>query len=138
MKLWVKTFFILCSLQFFGPKFTHAQVFTDTLSEAEAADIQKRIDKGLKRLNRKYSLQALPLIYYTPETRMEFGAMSIVRFKFKYADSLLKVSNISPSFVYTQNEQMLAQVNFDLYTNKKWRFFGNAGYFIYPYFFNFL
>ncbi|MFT4754938.1 MAG: outer membrane protein assembly factor BamA [Salibacteraceae bacterium] len=136
MKLWVKTFFIVCSLQFFGPTFTYAQVFTDTLSEAEAADIQKRIDKGLKQLDRKYTLQVLPLIYYTPETRMAFGAMSIVRFKFKYADSLLKVSNITPSFVYTQNEQMLAQVNFDLYTNKKWRFFGNAGYFIYPYFFN--
>lgn len=117
------------------PQISNAQVFTDTLSVEESEMLQKHLDKELKRAQRKYTFQLLPIIYYTPETRMAFGAGGILRFKFDLKDSLLPVSRVTPTFVYTLNEQVLAQVGFDLHVNRKWRVFGDMGYFVYPYFF---
>tara|TARA_R110002050_G_scaffold204327_3_gene339782 strand:- start:27885 stop:29042 length:1158 start_codon:yes stop_codon:yes gene_type:complete len=112
-----------------------AQVYTDTLTPEESIALQKRLQKELKRTEQKVKLQILPMLYYTPETRLAFGASAMVSFTFNSSDSLLKFSTITPSFVYTLNKQMLAQVGFDLQLNRKWMLNGKLGYFIYPYFF---
>lgn len=114
----------------------NTQVYTDTLTKEEAVALQKRIDKELHKIEKKTRFQVLPSVYYTPETRMAFGAVGILSFKFDPNDSLLQVSKISPSFIYTQNKQVLSLISFDLYPHRKWRIFGDMGYFIYPYFFS--
>ena len=113
-----------------------AQVKTDTLSETESVQLYKQLNKELNRKQKKYSVQVLPVVYYTPETRFSYGGLGVINFKFNYSDSLLKSSQIIPSFVFTQNKQMLAQIKFDLYSHRKWHIWGSTGYFIYPYFFN--
>ncbi|MGB0806294.1 MAG: BamA/TamA family outer membrane protein [Salibacteraceae bacterium] len=120
----------------FLPVVMLGQVYTDTLSQQESEQLQKRIEKELKKAERKYVFQFLPIVYYTPETDWAFGAGGNFLFKFDLSDSLLPVSKVTPSFVYTLNNQMLARVDFDLYTNKKWRVFGDIGYYVYPYFFS--
>ena len=113
----------------------NGQVLTDTLTAEEEILLRKKLDKELKRSERNLHVSVLPTIYYTPETRFAFGAVGILNFRFNKSDTLLPVSRISPTFVYTLNEQMITQVGFDLYPNKKWWLFGDVGYFVYPYFF---
>ena len=111
------------------------QVHTDTLTAREAKKLQKRFDKELAPNQKKLRVQYLPVIYYTPETKMAFGATAIGSFKFDFTDSLLKVSQVTPSFVYTLNNQMMAQIAYNLNPNRNWEVSGRFGYFIYPYFF---
>lgn len=113
-----------------------SQVYTDTLTEKEAEVFRKRMDRQLKRTNKKVRFQVLPSVYYTPETRLAFGAVGIVSFKFDSQDSVLMLSKITPSFIYTQNKQMLSNINYDLHVNRKWWVYGDLGYFDYPYFFS--
>lgn len=113
-----------------------AQVKTDTLTVAEGQKLQKKLDRELKKAERKTTFRFLPILYYTPETRLAFGASGIYGFKFNPNDSLLTYSQINPSFIYTQNKQMLAMVNYQLYPNKNWKISGSVGYLIYPYFFS--
>lgn len=110
------------------------QVITDTLSSQEEIELRERLDKELKRSTKKVTFQFIPLIYYTPETKLALGASGIVSFKFDVNDSALLPSQITPSFVYTFNKQMLAQIGYNLNLNRKWLLRGRIGYFIYPYF----
>ncbi len=127
--------FVLLIFGFFSIR-AYSQVYTGPLTKEEAVALQKRLDQELKHSEKKIRFQVLPSIYYTPETRTAFGAVGILSFKFDAQDSILPVSKISPSFIYTQNAQILANVNFDMYTNRNWRVFGDVGYFVYPYFFS--
>ncbi len=117
-------------------QYGNAQVYTDTLTAKEAEIFQKRMDRQLRKANKKVRFQVLPSIYYTPETRLAFGAVGIVSFKFDAQDSILMPSKITPSFIYTQNKQMLSNINYDLHVNRKWWVYGDVGYFDYPYFFS--
>lgn len=114
----------------------NAQVHTDTLSKEEVVQLQRQLERELRRANRKYRVQFLPILYYTPETRLAFGAGANVLFKFDYSDTLLPVSKVTPSFIYSQNQQLIANVGFDLYSNQFWRIYGDLGYYVYPYFFS--
>jgi len=113
-----------------------AQVQTDTLTPQEAAALQKKLDRELKKSQRKTSFQILPIVYYTPETDLAFGATAIYMFKMHQKDSLLPFSQIQPSFIYTLNKQVLGTVHYQLYPNRNWVFMGKVGYLVYPYFFS--
>ena len=137
--MWVQfilRFFLFGFIVFMFSMNAKAQVITDTLTQEEAEDLRDRLDKQLKRSNRNLRFQFLPIIYFTPETKLALGASGIFSFKFDVNDSTLLRSQITPSFVYTFNKQMLAQVGYNLNINRNWLLKGRLGYFIYPYFFS--
>lgn len=91
-----------------------------------------------------FTLLPLPLIYYTPETRLAYGVAPTFTFRFKRdmdalrADSSASVrpSQVTLGFAYTQNKQLLFYVPFQLfYDQDKYYFNGEAGYYKYSYFF---
>jgi hypothetical protein len=133
MKIYKVVLFLLCIGMGMS---AFSQVKTDTLSSAEAKKMRKKIDRELKKAHQKTTFKFLPILYYTPETRLAFGASGIYGFKFNPNDTLLPVSQIKPSFIYTQNKQMMATISYQLYVNKNWIVSGTTGYLIYPYFFS--
>jgi outer membrane protein assembly factor BamA len=115
---------------------SYSQVHTDTLTAEQTKELEKKLNDELNKTQKKTSFQIVPVVYYTPETKWAFGVLGIYTFKFNSNDSLLKPSQIVPSFVYTTNKQMLASVRYELNVNKKWLLRGKLGYYIYPYFFS--
>lgn len=113
-----------------------AQVHTDTLTQEESLALKKYLDQELKKSQRQSSFKVMPSIYYTPETDFAFGAVGIFQFKIKKGDSLLRQSQLVPSIIFTLNDQLLSQVQFDLYWNTHWSSRGRVGYMIYPYFYS--
>ena len=101
----------------------------------------------------RVSLLPLPLIYYTPETRLAYGAALTATFRFnrdldalrlshKTADSVLvRPSQITFGVAYTQNQQLLFYLPFQLFytapAHRRNRYFftGEAGYYRYSYYF---
>ena len=91
-----------------------------------------------------FSLLPLPLIYYTPETRLAYGVAPTFTFRFRRdmaalrADSgvSLRPSQVTLGFAYTQNKQLLFYLPFQLfYDRDKYYINGEAGYYKYSYFF---
>ena len=91
-----------------------------------------------------FSLLPLPLVYYTPETRLAYGVAPTFTFRFKRdmaalrADSAATVrpSQVTLGAAYTQNKQLLFYVPFQLfYDRDKYYINGEAGYYKYSYFF---
>ena len=97
---------------------------------------------------RRFSLLPLPLIYYTPETRLAYGAALTATFRFKRdlaarpvsaqrLDSVvIRPSQITFGVAYTQNRQLLFYLPFQLFYDRNRYFFtGEAGYYRYSYYF---
>ncbi len=132
--IWMRIALVfLLSLFFFT---AISQVHTDTLTTQQTRELEQKLNEELNKSPKKTSFQILPVIYYTPETNWAFGVLGIYTFKFHANDSLLKPSQIVPSFVYTTNKQMLTSVRYELNVNQKWLLRGKLGYYIYPYFFS--
>ena len=95
-----------------------------------------------------FSVLPLPLIYYTPETRLSYGVAATATFRFRRDMQLLRAdssgqagatvrpSQITLGFAYTQNKQILFYLPFQLfYDQDKYYINGEAGYYRYTYFF---
>lgn len=91
-----------------------------------------------------FSLLPLPLIYYTPETRFAYGFAPTFTFRFKRdmaalrSDTSISVrpSQITLGAAYTQNEQLLLYMPFQIFYDRDTYFLnGEAGYYKYSYFF---
>ena len=91
-----------------------------------------------------FSLLPLPLVYYTPETRLAYGVAPTFTFRFRRdmaalrADSAATVrpSQVTLGAAYTQNKQLLFYIPFQLfYDRDKYYINGEAGYYKYSYFF---
>lgn len=91
-----------------------------------------------------FNLLPLPLVYYTPETRLAYGVAATSTFRFRRdiaalrADSGASVrpSQVTLGFAYTQNKQVLFYLPFRIfYDQDKYFFNGEAGYFKYSFFF---
>jgi hypothetical protein len=79
---------------------------------------------------------AVPVIYYTPETRFAFGASGLAYFNFKNDSLNAPRSVVSLGFVYTQNDQVIFQLPFTLFIrNRAYQLYGELGY--NKYFYNF-
>jgi len=85
-------------------------------------------------VNQKRSgLVFYPIIYYTPETKMAFGAT--VTYFFREAGSTItsRPSIIFPLAIYTQNKQFITQMDVDLYwKDELYHLDGSVGYQKYP------
>ncbi|WP_223819126.1 hypothetical protein, partial [Pseudomonas aeruginosa] len=55
---------------------------------------------------RRFRLSPLPVIYYSPETRLGFGGLLALNFETnKKPDSVTKASYLQTSYIYTINKQ---------------------------------
>ena len=57
----------------------------------------------------------LPVVFYAPETRLGFGAASILSFKTNPYDSLLRPSQVTLGGAYTLEKQILLYTPFDIW-----------------------
>jgi Omp85 superfamily domain len=75
----------------------------------------------------KLKLVALPVVFYTPETRLGFGAGGLLAFN--TPGNTLR-NSVTVSFAYTQNKQILMWMPFQYYArNRSWQTTGEVGYF---------
>ncbi|GAB3499643.1 BamA/TamA family outer membrane protein [Spirosoma knui] len=95
-----------------------------------------------------FSLLPLPLIYYTPETRLAYGVAATATFRFRrdmailrsdtsrQARATVRPSQVTLGFAYTQNKQILFYLPFQVfYDQDNYYVNGEAGYYRYSYFF---
>jgi len=96
-----------------------------------------------------FSLFPIPVVYYTPETRLAYGVALSATFRFRRDYALVKndtvralsnqsayprPSNIQLIGAYTQNKQVLLFVPFQIfYDRNQYYFYGEAGYYKYSY-----
>lgn len=77
-----------------------------------------------------------PVFYYTPETQWAFGGAAVGFFQMSKNDTVSPLSNGGISFAYTQNDQILFRVPFNLYWKQnRYRLLGDIDFYRFPYFF---
>ena len=93
------------------------------------------------------SLFPFPIVYYTPETRLAYGAVLSATFRFRRDQALLRADSLPPGHpdrprpsnvqllgAYTQNKQILLVVPFQVfYDRNRYYIYGEAGYYRYNY-----
>ncbi|UOQ69973.1 hypothetical protein [Hymenobacter cellulosilyticus] len=87
---------------------------------------------------RRVALIPLPLVYYTPETRLAYGAAltATLRFRRDSAFAEARPSQLTLGVAYTQNRQLLLYLPFQLfYARNTYYAYGEAGYYRYNYYF---
>lgn len=78
----------------------------------------------------------LPILYYTPETRLAFGGAVINTFRFRNEPLDSRPSQVQLGAAYTLNKQILLYLPYRVYWNREnWVAFGELGYYRYNYFF---
>ncbi len=93
-------------------------------------------DTDTTTVKQKGSWVALPVLYYSPETRLGFGALGMHLFKPKGADTLTRTSNIQAYLLYTQNKQLLFSPRYTIFFKEdRYTLQGNIAYFKFPEFY---
>ncbi len=86
---------------------------------------------SLKSPNRLKAI-ALPVVFFTPETKFGGGAATLLTFNFKKDSLRARRSSLTLGAVYTQLDQLLLYVPFQLFPqNQKYWLSGEVGYFKY-------
>lgn len=79
---------------------------------------------------------AVPVVYYTPETRLAVGAGGFLSFKTNVSDTNLRPSMIRVGGAYTQENQILSYMDFDTWWKQnKFYVRGELGYYDFFYYF---
>ena len=79
---------------------------------------------------------ALPVIYFTPETRFGFGALGMRLFSLDPTDPAVRTSNVQMYILYTLNKQLLVSPSYTLFFKReKYLLRGNLAYFKFPRYF---
>ena len=82
----------------------------------------------------KSSLITLPIVFYTPETRLGGGAAALFTFRFTSEHPTVRPSQLQLGFAYTQEQQILSYLPFDIYfKEEQWYISGELGYYRYVY-----
>jgi hypothetical protein len=85
---------------------------------------------------KRFSAFPFPVVYYAPETRFVFGVGGVATFRPKKNTETARPSSVTGGAAYTQNKQVLLYTTYQLFLdNNKNYIFGEAGYYIYSYFF---
>lgn len=83
---------------------------------------------------RKSSFIALPIIFYTPETRLGGGGAALYTFRFANESEESRPSQLQLGLAYTQEKQILSYLPFDIYfKEEQWYISGELGYYRYVY-----
>jgi len=98
-------------------------------AQSDSTSISDTADNGNKLL-------AIPVVFYTPETRLGFGATAIYNFRFRGESKESRSCQIAPGFAYTLEKQLLLYTPFTLFwDDQRFYSFGEVGY--YKYFYDF-
>ena len=82
---------------------------------------------------KKVRFRGLPVIYYTPETQLAFGAAGFMVYKFPKSDSLDRTSIFQVYAMYTLKRQFLSSSRWVIITpNEKWYLEGNVNFNKFP------
>ncbi|RSK33280.1 BamA/TamA family outer membrane protein [Hymenobacter metallilatus] len=87
---------------------------------------------------KRLALIPVPLVYYTPETRLAVGAAATATLRFSRDDGFAaaRPSQATLAVAYTQNRQLLLYLPFQLFYNHNTYYaYGEAGYYRYTYYF---
>lgn len=126
----IKKIFLLVIIivSFFWTKAQGVELLSNVEITASNLELKKDSSKN------KNSYLALPFAAYLPETRWLFGGTVLCNFYYNKKDSLSNASQIIISAAYTQNNQLLLYMPYQLYFNEnKWRASGEIGYYKYSY-----
>lgn len=78
---------------------------------------------------KRYTVFAVPVLFYTPETRFGFGASGLLYFNFKNDSAFAPKSSLSLGLAYTQNKQFLSTLPFNLFIrNRSYQLYGEITY----------
>lgn len=101
--------------------------FTGLAYGGDTTDIEKKNEN---------KLFAVPLVFFTPETNLSFGAAGIYTFRFKEELKTSRPSSVQLGGAYTLNKQILLYLPFQLFwQNEDYFSYGEVGYFKYFFFF---
>lgn len=103
---------------------------------ATPIDLSSQVDSIDQKngLLEKSSLIALPIIFYTPETRLGGGGAALYTFRFANDPPESRPSQLQIGLAYTQEQQILSYLPFDIYAqDEKWYISGELGYYRYVY-----
>lgn len=110
-------------------------LFFPLLILSHAASPASLFEEGAEqdRVEQKRSSWAfLPVFYYTPETKIAFGASSVYFFRRKESE-ITRPSAIMPVFIYTQNKQIISQLMTNLYwKDETYHLAGGISYIKFP------
>ncbi|MCP4146405.1 MAG: BamA/TamA family outer membrane protein [bacterium] len=119
-------------------------VFTFTSINADGSKKpDKSAEPAKKTANKKKAKKALknriigaPIVFYSPETRMGFGAAGSYVFRIKKHSEKNRPSSFSPVFIYTLEKQFISSLNTELYfKDNKYQLKANIKFLKYPSFF---
>ncbi|MCX6582840.1 MAG: BamA/TamA family outer membrane protein [Candidatus Aminicenantes bacterium] len=84
-------------------------------AKGEAKTTGKELQVAALEKKSKDRVIGAPILFYTPETRLAYGAAGSYIFRMRGCKSDSRPSSISPILIYTQEKQFKAQVNADMY-----------------------
>jgi len=85
---------------------------------------------------KNFRFNALPIVFYAPETGFGYGGLALSTFRFKGEAASSRPSSIQLGVTLTSKKQVLLFMPYELYLDdEKWRFIGELGF--YNYFYNF-
>jgi hypothetical protein len=96
---------------------TSAEADDEAKGEAknEATTTGKKLQVPALEKQSKDRIIGAPILFYTPETRLAYGAAGSYIFRMRGCKNDSRPSSISPILIYTQEKQFKAQVNADMY-----------------------
>jgi len=98
----------------------HTQVLTDTTGRQ-------------KEKTKKSSFVALPVAFYTPETKLAFGGIAINMFRLDPKDTVTRTSNIRTAAIYTTRNQFIFSSDFNVFLKEeKYQLRGNVAFLNFP------
>jgi hypothetical protein len=93
------------------------------------AQLYARIPVDSLQQKKRYKLTALPIIFYTPETRLGFGASGLFVFNLKKDSIGAQRSSMSLGFAYTLNKQILFTLPYNIFLkNRSYQLYGELAY----------
>jgi len=100
-----------------------------------ALQLLAQSDDSLKtEVEKNFRAYPLPVVYYTPETRFAFGAVTLFNFRFKGESAESRNSQFQLGGAYTQNDQMLFYAPYQFFLKEnKYNIFGQFYYYNYSY-----
>ncbi len=81
----------------------------------------------------RYGVALLPVFFYTPETRLGYGGLINFFFREPASSTLSRPSTIMPDIIFTQNKQLILELNSEIYwKDEKYFSQGYIGYIKFP------
>lgn len=92
-------------------------------------DTIRKVNKKMK----KSSFVALPVAFYSPETKLAFGGIAINMFQLDPLDSLTRTSNIRTAAIYTTRGQFILSADHNIFLKEeKYQLRGNIAFLKFP------